>query len=59
MSKAVARAQVDHPNAVVEARAMPDHPTDAIFIQHPPDPNDAAQVALGFGKLEIKAPFER
>ena len=58
MSKAVAKAQAEHPNAVVEARAMPDHPTDAVLICHKPTPGNAAQMALGFSSIEIKAPFD-
>ena len=58
MSKAVVQAKAEYPNAIVEARAMPDHPTDAVLVQHPPDLNNAAQVALGFSSIEIRAPFE-
>ena len=58
MSKAVVKAQVEHPNAIVESRAMPDFSTDAILVQHPPTPGNAAQMALGFSSIEIKAPFD-
>ena len=57
MSKAVVQAKAEYPNAIVESRAMPDHPTDAVLVQHPPDLNNAAQVALGFSSIEIRSAF--
>ena len=54
---AVERAKQEHPEAHVEVVAMPHHPTDAVYIEHPPDPSSKAQMALGFGSIEIKAPF--
>lgn len=56
---AYAKARLEHPDAHVEVVKMPEHPVDAIYIEHPPDPASKAQVALGFGSIEIRAPFER
>ena len=58
VQRAVAKAQAEHPEAKVSVHHVASHPTDAIVVQHPPDPTDAAQVALGFGALEIKASYE-
>ena len=57
VERAVAAAQKEYPDAVVEARHVIGHPVDAVLIQHPPDPKNPAQMALGFGALEIKSPF--
>ena len=54
-SKAFLQAKDEFPEAKVEVVKMPDHPVDAVRIEHPPDPNDAAQVALGFGVIEIRS----
>jgi hypothetical protein len=57
VERAVTAAQKEYPDAIVEARHIVGHSTDAVLIQHPPDPENPAQMALGFGALEIKSPF--
>ena len=58
VQRAVEKAQAEHPDAKVSVRHMPEHPVDAVVIEHPPNPDDAAQVLLGFGAIEIRAPYE-
>ena len=58
VQRAVAKAQAEHPEAKVSVHHVQSHSIDAVLVEHPPDPNDAAQVALGFGALEIKASYE-
>jgi len=58
VQRAVAKAQAEHPEAKVSVHHIQSHSIDAVLVEHPPDPNDAAQVALGFGALEIKASYE-
>ena len=58
VQRAVAKAQAEHPHAKVSVHHVQSHSIDAVLVEHPPDPNDAAQVALGFGALEIKSSFE-
>jgi hypothetical protein len=58
VNAAVAKAKELHPDAHVEAVAMPDHPVDAVYIEHPPEPGNKAQELLGFGSIEIHAPYE-
>lgn len=55
---AVERIKEQHPDAHVEVIAMPNHPVDAVYVEHPPDPESKAQTALGFGTIEIHAPWE-
>ena len=57
VSKAVVQAKTEFPNARVSVKKMPEHPCDAVLIEHPPDPKNAAQMQLGFGALEIRAPY--
>ena len=54
---AVKAALAEHPGSKVEAVSRPDQPTDLVMITHPPNPNDKAQMALGFGAIELKVPF--
>lgn len=54
---AAAKARQQFPDAQVKVVPMPHQPVDAIEIQHPPDPSDHAQQALGFGTIEIKATY--
>ena len=58
VNKALEKAKAEFPDAKVAVHRMPMHPVDAIYIEHKPDPNDAAQMALGFGALEIRAPYK-
>jgi hypothetical protein len=57
VQQAVAKAQILHPDAHVEAISMPNHPTDAVYIEHPPTPGHKAEELLGFSSIEIKAPW--
>lgn len=54
---AVEQAKRQHPDAIVEVVKMPNHPTDAVYIEKPPEPGNQAQESLGFGSIEIKAPW--
>ena len=57
VTKAVEQAKTEFPNARVSVQKMPEHPCDAVLIEHPPDPKNQAQMQLGFGALEIRAPY--
>lgn len=57
VAAAAARAIAQHPDAHVEVLLMPNHPVDAVLIEHPPDPSSKAQMALGFGSIEIREPW--
>lgn len=67
LAAAVDAAQKEHPDAKVEVvrpqmrRPTPDSPKPppAILITKPPDPNSKVQTALGFGEMEIRAPWYR
>lgn len=56
---AVEQAKLEHPTAKVEVVKMPHHPVDAVYIEKPPEPGNQAQEALGFGSIEIRAPWVR
>ena len=58
VTKAIEQAKAEFPNARVSVQKMPEHPCDAVLIEHPPDPKNAAQMQLGFGALEIRAPYK-
>jgi hypothetical protein len=55
---AMEQARIKHPDAHIERVSMPNHPTDAVYIEHPPEPGNKAQELLGFGSIEIHAPFD-
>ncbi len=57
VNAAVQRAKQKYPNAHVEVVEMPEHPVDAVYIEHPPTPGQKAQEELGFGAIEITAPW--
>lgn len=63
LGEAVRRAELKHPEAKIEVirpepkkRGAP-KPPPAILITHPPSPNSRVQQKLGFGSMEIKAPW--
>ena len=57
VTKAVEQAQAEFPNARVTVHRTPDMATDAVMIEHKPDPSNPASVALGFSALEIRAAY--
>lgn len=59
VTKAVEQARAEFPNARVSVKKMPHMSVDAILVEHPPDPKNAAQMQLGLGSIEIRAPYER
>lgn len=46
-----------HPDAKVAVVPIPGSALNAIAVEHPPSPHDAAQQALGFGAIEIRSPW--
>ncbi|NDC88035.1 MAG: hypothetical protein EB075_04385 [Bacteroidetes bacterium] len=62
LTTAAASIQQQHPSARVAIVHIPGQDplspiSHAISVEHPPSPDDAAQQALGFGSLEIRAPW--
>jgi hypothetical protein len=62
LTAAAATAQQQNPEAKVSIVHVPGQDalspiSHAISIEHPPSPDDAAQRALGFGSIEIRAPW--
>ena len=58
VTKAVEQAKAEFPNARVSVHRTPHMATDAVMIEHKPDPSNPASVALGFSAIEIRAPFD-
>ena len=50
-------AQQEHPEAKVSIHRTPHMPCDAVMIEHPPDPANPAQMAMGFGWIELRSPY--
>lgn len=46
-----------HPDAKVAVVPIPGTALNAIAVEHPPSPHDAAQQAIGFGAIEIRSPW--
>ena len=57
VTKAVEQAKAEFPNARVSVHRTPHLATDAVMIEHKPDPSNPASVALGFSALEIRVPY--
>ena len=63
LGEAVRRAELEFPDAKVEVfRPQPvrhdaPKPPPAVLITKPPDPNSRVQQKLGFGELELRAPW--
>lgn len=57
LSAAAELIQQQHPEAKVAVVPIPGSPLNAIAVEHPPSPHDAAQQALGFGAIEIRSPW--
>ena len=55
---AMEQARIKHPDAHIERVSMPNHPTDAVYIEHPPEPGNKTHELLGFSSIEIHAPFD-
>lgn len=49
--------QQQNPDAKVAVVPIPGSALNAIAVEHPPSPHDAAQQALGFGAIEIRSPW--
>ena len=49
--------QQQNPGAKVAVVPIPGSALNAIAVEHPPSPHDAAQQALGFGAIEIRSPW--
>jgi hypothetical protein len=49
--------QQQNPEAKVAVVPIPGSPLNAIAVEYPPSPHDAAQQALGFGAIEIRSPW--
>jgi len=52
-------AQQEHPEAKVSIHRTLHMPCDAVMIEHPPDPANPAEVAMGFGWIELRAPHSQ
>lgn len=57
LSAAAELLQRQHPEAKVAVVPIPGSSLNAITVEHPPSPHDAAQQALGFGAIEIRSPW--
>lgn len=57
LSAAAELLQQQHPEARVVVVPIPGGHLNAIAVEFPPSPHDAAQQALGFGAIEIRSPW--